>query len=120
MKFFLKVTYIRLKKCKMLQVCKENFCLYRKIPVKIDQTVRYARWATLPLYSTFLVTISKFSRLIAASRATAVATTTAATPTVGSLSSTLTIRDIYSGRRANTVSTESSVTAVLTMLVSEK
>lgn len=84
------------------------------------QTVRYARRATQPLYSTFLVTISKFSRLIAASRATAVATTTAATPTVGSLSSTLTIRDIYSGRRANTVSTDSSVTAVLTMLVSEK
>lgn len=24
----------------MLQVCKENFCLYSKIPVKIDQTVR--------------------------------------------------------------------------------
>ena len=24
----------------MLQVCKENFCLYGKIPVEIDQTVR--------------------------------------------------------------------------------
>ena len=104
----------------MLQVCKENFCLYSKIPMEIDQTVRYARRDSQLLYSTFLVTISKFSRLIAASSAKAVAMTTAATPTVGSLSSTLTIRDIYSGRRANTVSTDSSVTAVLTMLVSEK
>ena len=24
----------------MLQICKENFCLYNKIPVEIDQTVR--------------------------------------------------------------------------------